>query len=60
MLYHKLNRIGQCDIKPADFPFSPIFSQDSTFSQLRTLHERAHAIHAKLIDKESFVTKSPL
>ena len=52
MQYYKLNKIGKCKIKPADFKVLP--AQVHFFSQIRTLQVRALAIHAKLSDKESF------
>ena len=55
MQYYKLNRIGECKIKPADFKILP--AQVQIFSQIRTLQVRAFAIHAKLSDKESFCLK---
>ena len=56
--YYKLNTIGECKIKPADFQILP--AQVQIFSQIRTLRVRAYAIHAKLSDKESFCHKIAL
>ena len=58
MKHYKLNRIGECKIKPADFQILP--AQVHIFSQIRTLQVRAYAIHAKLSDKESFCHKISL
>ena len=58
MQYYKLNKIGKCKIKPADFQILP--AQVQILSQIRTLQVRAYAIHAKLSDKESFCLKIPL
>ena len=55
MQYYKLNKIGECKIKPADFKM--FIAQVQIFSQIRTLQVRAYAIHAKLSDKESFCRK---
>ena len=52
MQYYKLNKIGECKIKPADFQILP--AQVQIVSQICTLQIRAYAIHAKLNDKESF------
>ena len=52
MQYYKLNKIGECKIKPADFKILP--SQVQIFSQTRTVQARAYAIPAKLSDKKSF------
>ena len=58
MQYYKLNKIGECKIKPADFQILP--AQVQIFSQNRTLQVRAYGIHAKLSDKESFCHKLSL
>ena len=58
MQYCKLNKIGECKIKPADFQTLP--AQVQIFSEIRTLHVRAYAIHSKLSDKESFCHKISL
>ena len=58
MQYYKLNKIGECKIKPADFQFLP--AQASIFSQIRTLQVRADAIYAKISDKENFGRKISL
>ena len=58
MQYYKLNKIGECKIKPADFQILP--NQVQIFSQIRTLHVRAYAIHAKLSDKERLCHKISL
>ena len=58
MQYYKLNRIGECKIKPADFQILP--AQVQMFSQIRTLQVRDYAIHAKLSDKEAFCHKISL
>ena len=55
MQYYKHNKNGECKIKPADFQILP--AQVQMFSQIRTLQVRAHAIHAKLSDNESFCHK---
>ena len=52
MQYYKLNKIGECKIKLADFKIFPAHIQ--IFSQIRTLQVRAYAIHNKLSDKEKF------
>ena len=44
--YYRLNRIGECKIKPADFQI--LQAQVQIFSQFRTLQVGAYAIHAKL------------
>ena len=58
MQYYKLNRIGECKIKPADFQILP--AQVQIFSQIRTIQVRAYAIYAKLSDKEVFCHKIAL
>ena len=58
MQFYKLNKIGDCKVKPADFHILP--AQVETFSQNWTLHLHAYAIHAKLSDKESFYHKNSL
>ena len=58
MQYYKLNRIGECKIKPADFQILP--AQVLIFSQIRTIQVRAYAIYAKLSDKEVFCHKISL
>ena len=58
MQYYKLNKIGENKIKPANFKCSP--QKYKFFSQIRTLHVRAFAIHAKLSDKECFCPKKVL
>ena len=58
MQYFKLNNIGDCKIKPADFQILPAQVQIS--SQIRTLQLRAYARHAKLSDKENFCHKIAL
>ena len=58
MQYYKLNKIGECKIKPADFKTLP--AQVQLFSQIRTLQVRAYDIHAKLRDKENFCHKIAL
>ena len=58
MQYYKLNRIGECKIKPADFQILP--AQVQMFSQIRTLQVRDYAIHSKLSDKENFCHKISL
>ena len=58
MQYYKLNKIGECKIKPADFQIFP--AQVQIFSQIHTLQVRAYAIHAKLNDKENFCQKISL
>ena len=58
MQYYKLNRIGECKIKPADFQILP--AQVQTFSQVRTIQVRSYAIYAKLSDKEVFCHKISL
>ena len=58
MQYYKLNKIGECKIKPVDFQILP--AQVQIISRIRTLQVRAYAIHAKLSDKESFCHKIPL
>ena len=55
MQYYKLNKIGECKIKLADFQILP--AQVKIFSQIRTLQVRAYVIHAKPSDKESFCPK---
>ena len=55
MQYYKLNKIGECKIKPADFQNLP--AQVQNFSQILTLKVQAYAIHTKLSDKESFCHK---
>ena len=55
MQYNKLNKVGECKIKPADFKILP--AQVQIFSQMQTLQVRAFAIHAKLSNKESFCHK---
>ena len=58
MQYYKLNKIGECKIKSADFQILP--AQVQMFSQIRTLEVRAYAIHAKFSDNESFCNKISL
>ena len=58
MHFHKLNRIGECKIKPADFQIVP--AQVQIFSQIRTIQVRAYAIYAKLSEKEVFCHKISL
>ena len=58
MQYYKLNKSGECKIRPADFKILP--AQVQIFSQTRTLPVRAYAIHDKLSDKESFCHKITL
>ena len=58
MQYYKLNRIGECKIKPADFRILP--AQVQIFSQIRTIQVRAYAIYAKFSDKEVFCHKISL
>ena len=58
MQYYKLNKTGECKIKPADFKILPAKAQ--IFSQIRTLQVRSYAIHAKLRDKESYCHKIAL
>ena len=58
MHYYKLNRIGEYQIKPADFQILP--AQVHIFSQIRIMQVRAYAIHAKLSDKETFFHKISL
>ena len=58
MQYCKVNKFGECKIRPADFQIFPARLQ--TFSQIRTLQVRAYAIPAKLSDKESFCHKIAL
>ena len=55
MQYNKLNKIGECKIKPADFQIFP--AQVAIFPQNGTRQIRAYAIHAELSDKESFCHK---
>ena len=52
MQYHKLKKIGDCKIKPADSQILP--AQVQIFFKIRTLQLRAYAIHSKLSDEESF------
>ena len=58
MQYYRLNKVGECKIKPTDFQILP--AQVQFFSQIQTLQERAYAIHTKLSDKESFCHKISL
>ena len=58
MQYYKLNKIGECKIKPAEVKILP--AQVHFFSQIRTLQVRSHAIHAKRSNKESFCHKIAL
>ena len=58
MQYYKLNKIGECKIKPAHFQIFP--AQVQIFSQIRRLQVRAYAILAKLSDKECFCHKISL
>ena len=58
MQFYKLNKIGQCKIKPEDFQILP--AQVQIFSQIRRFKVRAYAIYAKLSDKESFCLKISL
>ena len=58
MQYYKLNKIGECKIKPAEFQILP--AQVQMFLQIRTLQVGAYAIHAKLSDKKSFCHKIAL
>ena len=58
MQYYKLNKIGECKIKPADFKI--LSAQLQNLSKIRTLQVRAYAIHAKFSDKESFCHKIAL
>ena len=58
MQYYKLNKIVEYKIKPADFQILP--AQLQIFLKIRKFQVRAYAIHAKLSDKERFVTKSHL
>ena len=58
MQYYKLNRIGECKIKPAEFQILP--TQVRIFSKIRTIQVRAYAIYAKLSDKEVFCHKISL
>ena len=58
MQYYKLNKIGECKIKPADFQILP--AQVQIFSQIRTPQVRGNAVHAKLSDRVSFSHKIAL
>ena len=58
MQYHRINKIGECKIKPAEFQILP--AKVSIFLQIPTLQVRAHAIHAKFSDKERFCNKISL
>ena len=58
MQFFKLNKIGECRIKQADFQI--LHAEVKIFSQIRTLQVLAYAIHAKLSDKESFCHKISL
>ena len=58
MQYYKLNKIGECKSKPANFKILP--TQVQIFSQIQKLQVRAYAILAKLSDKENFYHKLSL
>ena len=56
MQFYKLNKIGECQMKPADFQI--LSAQVQMVLQILTLQVRACAIHAKLSDKENFLSQS--
>ena len=58
MQYYKLNKFGECKIKPADFQTLP--AQVQMFSQIQKPQVQAYAIHAKHSDKKSFCHKIAL